>query len=261
MATYVVSDLHGYYDVYKEGLKKIDFSDKDILYVIGDAIDRGNDGIQILQEIMHRDNMDILIGNHEFMMLNAVNPEGNPKCDGSDAYLWLEANGGDKTFDKYRKLSLCDRKELLAWLNDRLLSKTIMVDTSNGKQKFTLTHSHYNSDYDGVKFRDVRYEEIWKIVWCSIYRQDTPCRSIYEKYADRLFITGHVPVQRIEGSIFAYKNRLPEPYHNNNLINIDGGLSYGHYGIANAAIFVRLEDMEYFVIPLDHTGYEQYSRI
>lgn len=261
MATYVVSDLHGHYDVFDKGLKQIDFSDKDMLYVIGDAIDRGNDGIQILQEIMRRDNMDILIGNHEFMMLNAVNPEGDPKCDGSDAYLWLEANGGDRTFSKYKKLAPQDRKGLLSWLNSRKLSVTIIVDTIEGKKQYTLTHSYYNPDYEEAELRDVPYGEAWKIVWYSIYRQDTPCRSIYEKYADRLFITGHVPVQRIEGSIFAYKNRLPEPYHNKNLINIDGGLSYGHYGIANAAIFMRLEDMEYFVIPLDHTGNEQYVRI
>ena len=57
----------------------------DVLYVIGDAIDRGPDGIKILEYIKDHKNMDLLIGNHEFMMLNAVDPDGKEKCSGGDA--------------------------------------------------------------------------------------------------------------------------------------------------------------------------------
>ena len=49
MATYAVGDLHGQYDTFAAGLEKIGFQDSDQLYVIGDAIDRGDDGIKILQ--------------------------------------------------------------------------------------------------------------------------------------------------------------------------------------------------------------------
>ena len=42
MATYVVSDLHGQYKLFKKGLKEIGFSEDDMLYVIGDVIDRGS---------------------------------------------------------------------------------------------------------------------------------------------------------------------------------------------------------------------------
>ena len=51
MAVYVVSDLHGQYDLFVRGLERIGFSGADKLYVIGDAIDRGPDGIKILQKI------------------------------------------------------------------------------------------------------------------------------------------------------------------------------------------------------------------
>ena len=40
MATYAVSDLHGQYRTFEKGLRSIGFSDSDMLYVIGDAIDR-----------------------------------------------------------------------------------------------------------------------------------------------------------------------------------------------------------------------------
>ena len=52
MSVYAVSDLHGQYKTFVKGLKEIDFSDSDTLYVIGDAIDRGPDGIKILQYII-----------------------------------------------------------------------------------------------------------------------------------------------------------------------------------------------------------------
>ena len=70
MAIYAISDLHGQYGIFEKLLEVIDFSDDDYMYVLGDAIDRGPDGIRILQRIMSSPNMDLLIGNHEFLMLN-----------------------------------------------------------------------------------------------------------------------------------------------------------------------------------------------
>ena len=49
MATYAVSYLHGQYELFKKLLEVIHFSDDDFMYVLGDAIDRGPDGIKILQ--------------------------------------------------------------------------------------------------------------------------------------------------------------------------------------------------------------------
>ncbi|MCR4591520.1 MAG: fructose-bisphosphatase class III [Lachnospiraceae bacterium] len=105
MATYVVSDLHGQYEAFEAGLKKIEFSDQDELYVLGDAIDRGNGGIRILQYVKQEKNMDLIIGNHEFMMLNSVDPNGKPKCSGQDDVLWLYYNGGNATFAEYKKFT------------------------------------------------------------------------------------------------------------------------------------------------------------
>lgn len=38
---YIISDIHGCYHEYMELLNKIKFSDKDELYILGDAVDRG----------------------------------------------------------------------------------------------------------------------------------------------------------------------------------------------------------------------------
>ena len=75
---YVMSDLHGCYDKYINMLEKINFKYDDTLYILGDVIDRGDDGIKILSDMMKRHNIVTLLGNHEYMaykVLSRLNVE------------------------------------------------------------------------------------------------------------------------------------------------------------------------------------------
>ena len=45
---YVLSDIHGRLDRFEKMLRMIDLRDDDTLYILGDVIDRGKDGIRIL---------------------------------------------------------------------------------------------------------------------------------------------------------------------------------------------------------------------
>ncbi len=69
---YVISDLHGCYEKYLQMLEKIAFSSSDSLYILGDVVDRGDDGIKILQDMMKRRNVIPIMGNHERMALNIL---------------------------------------------------------------------------------------------------------------------------------------------------------------------------------------------
>ena len=250
MARYVVSDLHGQYGLFLKGLEKTGFSDSDELYVLGDAIDRGPDGIRILLDVRSHENMDLLIGNHEFMMLNAVEPGGARICNGRDAELWLYYNGGDKTFEQYVMLSQETRQSLLDWLRERYVIRTIEV----GGRKFCLTHSYYREDLENKKYAELGYQDVWKMVWTSVYRDEweTHGADIYGDY-DYTFITGHVPVLAVmrQFSAFSDYNEL-QIFEKGNFIDIDGGCSIGyHEGIRNGALFLRLDDMEVFPIPME----------
>ena len=75
MAHYVMGDIHGEADRFHAMLKKIQFSEDDILILLGDVIDRGPDGIALLLEIMEMPNVIMLLGNHEYMMLQYLSPE------------------------------------------------------------------------------------------------------------------------------------------------------------------------------------------
>ena len=249
MSVYAVSDLHGQYKTFSKGLKKIGFTDSDYLYVIGDAIDRGPDGIKILQYIKDHENMDLIMGNHEYLMLNSVPEDGDMALTGPDAELWIFFNGGIATLEKYEKLSKKKRKELIEWLFDREVIKTLEI---NGK-KICLTHSFYFPECENRKCRDLKYEEVWDIVWNSLYRDDPDSKvaDIYKDY-DYTFITGHVPVQKLylfyEGD--DDYDRL-EMHKHGNLYCIDGGCAMGlRSGVNCGAIFLRLDDMAEIPVPI-----------
>ena len=72
MSTYVMSDMHGCYDEYRKMLDRIRFSQEDMLYVLGDVLDRGPHPIRIIQDLMKRSNVVCLAGNHEFMALECL---------------------------------------------------------------------------------------------------------------------------------------------------------------------------------------------
>ena len=249
MATYAVGDLHGQYDTFAAGLEKIGFQDSDQLYVIGDAIDRGDDGIKILQYIKKHKNMDLILGNHEFMMLNSVDPEGKKKCNGRDSDLWLYYNEGRKTFEKYGLLSVKSRLSLLSWLKERYVIKTITVED----KAFCLTHSYFKQGLENKKYSEMSYGDVWNIVWTSMYREDweTHGYNVYGDY-DYTFITGHVPVLKVM-RWFQYKDDFNELriFTKGNFIDIDGGCALGYReGLNNGALFLRLEDLKVYTVPL-----------
>lgn len=69
---YVMSDIHGSMNRFRSVMSQINLTAEDSLYILGDVIDRGHFGIQILQELMEIPNVTVLLGNHELMMLNAL---------------------------------------------------------------------------------------------------------------------------------------------------------------------------------------------
>lgn len=74
MAHYVPADVHGEAEHFHAMLEKIRFSADDTLYTLGDVIDRGPDGIKLIQEIMEPSNIVMLLGNHEHMMIEYFSP-------------------------------------------------------------------------------------------------------------------------------------------------------------------------------------------
>jgi len=151
---YTISDIHGMFDKFLQLLEKINFSDTDELYIIGDVIDRGPKPVETIEYIMGKPNMHLLMGNHEHMMLTWNNAYLQRR---TEPYELLEAkrvwmlNGGKVTLKQFQKLSLENKIRIIRFLIR--CPYYVIID------KFILVHSGIRVD---AKFKDTSVEEIMK---------------------------------------------------------------------------------------------------
>ena len=68
--TYIISDIHGEYELLLELIDKIGFSDRDLLYVGGDMIEKGDGSCRVLELLRDRPNVRCILGNHEQAFLD-----------------------------------------------------------------------------------------------------------------------------------------------------------------------------------------------
>ncbi len=227
MAHYVLSDIHGEADRFHAVLEKIQFSPEDTLYILGDVVDRGPDGISLLKEIMGMPNAVMLLGNHEYMMLQYMSPSASE----TDIRRW-NRNGNAPTLAAYHRLGDQEQQKLLNYL--RTLPTHLEVQV-NGKQ-FYLVHG-----FPGVTVHD----EVW----------GRPIRSTPNSIPDHQMIIGHTPVQYLiedeqeqinfEIAIESKGEHL-RVTHTPGFIDIDCGC--GHGILIKALACLRLEDMEEYYI-------------
>lgn len=90
---YVLSDVHGYVDDLERGLAEIGYGEEDELWILGDLMDRGPDGIGVLNLVMSLqqnapDRVHVLMGNHEILALGRYRFPGSRFTDS-----W-QINGG-----------------------------------------------------------------------------------------------------------------------------------------------------------------------
>jgi serine/threonine protein phosphatase 1 len=194
---YVCSDIHGRWDRYEKALKKIKKSDK--LYILGDVIDRHENGIAILCDIINRPNVELLLGNHEDMMIKAYSDNKE------EAEYWTEIwtytnNGGGVTRKAFERLSKNNQTMILEYLRNL---KVIQRITASG-QGYYLCHGGAVEGYEDRKYvrrTEVSKRELEGLVWGSPFRPDrnSPDWGIFKKHSDTIHIFGHVMVQRISG--------------------------------------------------------------
>lgn len=161
-----------------------------------------------------------------------------------DNYLWRT-----DYFYRYKDLPVEESIDLLDWLKQRYVVRRMDV----GGQTYCLTHSFYNPKCVDKRYCDLQYSDVWNITWSSIWREDqfTHALDVYPNY-EYTFICGHVPVQNARAWKTPAENaNILKSFHRENMINIDVGCAKGKIGnLENGAIFLRLNDMKEYVIPL-----------
>lgn len=226
---YAMSDIHGEYEAYKSILEKINFSDSDELYIVGDCVDRGPEPIRLLQDMMCRANVFPIIGNHEYMAIRSLRMLTREITDESirdmengdymtEFNLWIK-NGGDVTYTQFQKLSADERADILEYLAEFSLYEEVKV---KGKE-FVLVHAGLENFDKSRPLEDYVLHEL------IFYKAN--CDKTY--FEDKYLVTGHKPTLLINGT--------GEVIMKNNNISIDGGKFAG-----GRLACVRLDDLAVF---------------
>ena len=214
---YAVSDIHGCYDKYKKLLEKLDLKEDDRLYVLGDVVDRGPDGPKILLDMMKRENVVFLLGNHDEAMelvLHDLRGE-DPKLLHDEGALdvldlWLK-DGGVPTLLQFDS-ELTNREQNLVLRYIRKARKYALLEINGVKHLLAHSIPAYG-DYlldggmDGLESMDFTFN-------------DTDYDTCYDP--EVIMVSGHSPTGLIDP---AYDGRILK---RNNHIAIDCGAVFGY---------------------------------
>lgn len=135
--TYVMSDIHGYYDKFLKMLEKINFTDNDTMIIIGDVIDRGPQGITMLKDIMGRKNVMMTMGNHELMMLESLLGPYGEKEQQKSSENWIQRNGGYETMKEIDPMTDEELMKIIAFISELPTA----IDLELGGRKFHMVHA------------------------------------------------------------------------------------------------------------------------
>lgn len=213
---YVMGDIRGCKDKYDDMLEQIKPQELDAVFVLGNVIDHGDDGIAILNDMMYRANIYPVLGEREYYakkFLPLIAEKGDAEkalasLEGEDREQlakWLSMKSG-KTIADFLALSEEGREDLLDYLEEFAAFEEIEC---KGK-KFVLTHAGIDNHED----RDLYEHEEEDFIFA-----ETDYGKAYFK--DAFLVTGHTPTVAIDKKIFG------KPYAKNKHLAIDGGCGLG----------------------------------
>lgn len=216
---YIISDIHGCYEEYRELLEKIHFSENDLLYVLGDAMDRGPEPIRVIQDMIERKNVIYIVGNHDYMMLRTLKKlaveitEENCEThltseDLINCFYWIQ-DGGRTTSDQFRALSRREQQNILDYVGDAYIYEVLK---ERGRE-LVLVHAGIRG-FEEEKSLD-EYD-----LFDFIYERTDYNRRYYQD-PHKILVTGHTPTLLIR------PDGQPLVYQGNGHIAVDCGCVFG----------------------------------
>ena len=216
---YVMSDIHGNRRRFESVMSQIDLQPEDTLYILGDVVDRYPFGVEIVQKIMSMPNVIMLKGNHEVMFEYSVKT--------GKLGLWYY-NGGDCTYDAYKKLPEEQQKEIISFIE----SLPINIDIEVNSKKYKLVHG------SAIEWYDERRTDYDSAEEFAVWERVDPYEAIDRDYVT---IFGHTP------TIYYQSDLIASIWHGKNAIGIDCGSGFKS---TQKRIFrlacLRLDDMAEF---------------
>ena len=205
---YAVSNIHGNYAKLKELLKKISFSDNDIMYVLGDIVDYGNEAMEVVCDLSVRMNVYPVMGEHDAMAYKMLSGFDEMVKNGktpdaefiSEMQAW-SADGGANTLASFRALDADMKEGVLDYLADMMPYEIAEV----GNKNYLLVHAGIAGFEKGKDLDDYEPEDFYT----------EPLDMEKEYFSKTYVVVGHAPAA--DGRI-AYNGKN---------IAIDGGVANG----------------------------------
>ena len=210
MSRFTISDIHGCAKSFKALLKKINFIKSDVLYLLGDYVDRGPDSKGVIDHIWDLQSkgyeIHCLRGNHEDKMLASC------KAD-MDTEEWLYW-GGRLTLGSF---SVQAANQIPQKYIDWLESLQYYIEVDN----YILVHAGLNFE------KEDPMADQKSMMWMRDY-YDT---INYDWLGDRIILHGHTPISGSE--IERLRSNLDEF----KCLNIDNGCYYDKEGQGHLCCF------------------------
>lgn len=218
--TYVISDIHGCAKTFIALVENvIQLKKQDVLFLLGDYIDRGPDSRGVIDYIIclqqNGFNVVALRGNHEQMLLDSIN-------DPSTSNRFL-INGGQKTIESF---GISETKDLSPHYIDFFNSLTYYAL----HKKFILVHAGLNFEIPDP------FEDTTSMLWIRRF-------TVSDKFSNRIIVHGHTPTALVEiQDSIAQVQKVP-------VISIDNGCVYGLNEFYGNLCCLQLEPLELFLQP------------
>lgn len=162
--TYVLSNLHGNYKKFKELLDLIAFGDDDLMYVLGDIVDFGEEPMELIADLSVRLNVYCVAGEHDFLAVRMLSgfdkmlkSGATPDADYiAEMTAWVK-DGGQTTLEGFRSLDEEQREGVLEYLEEMALFEEVEL---RGR-KYLLLHAGIADYSEGEDLADYQPEDFF----------------------------------------------------------------------------------------------------
>ena len=207
MSTYAFTDLHGQYELWRQIKEFCQPDDK--LYFLGDAADRGNDGVRIMIELFADPRVTYLKGNHEYFIERFFKEATSELLE-----LWTK-NGGDSTQKDLMKLSDKALDNLLTQISNLPYTATYLNEKS---EVIFMSHSGYYADLNYTSTFDKDWYKLLLLQDRDHIGHPDSSKPEHINY----IVHGHTPVQYIQEMIGLPKTLPLNPLgYDNGKIGLD----------------------------------------
>ena len=254
----VTSDIHGNLSYFKNLLTKASFSDNDILFILGDIIEKGPENLKTLRYVMElckKDNVIPLIGNVDAYRIKLIYGLSEENVSGFYNYiLSLREWAGTSFFEELAYECGCTIKSP----EDILSAKEAVIELLESEFSFLASlptivkTQNYIFVHGGLREKDIDNnigKSVLELTKFDAFMVNTPHTF------DKFVIVGHWPVVLYSNSV---QQMNPIINRDKKIISIDGGCGVKKEGQLNLLI---IPDINCCVDDITYISYDNISTV